>query len=172
MKDLNTHLGPGQASSTSEKGKPGEPGFKNENTEAHSTRFPRYKPAAQLLALLREQHTVFRDYLPLAIGIHQPIGTAYPEFGKTAIRRALQFHTMSRAYLKNLAAGGHRYDLVGQPWGRTPEHQRRAQEQLKNPRAKPAGPPSQKAALPYSAAEEAAPVVLNTQALNWPRLRA
>ncbi len=101
-------------------------------------------------------------------GPHQPIGAAYPEFSKAVIRRALKFHTSSRTYLKNLTAGGRRYDLTGQPWGRIiPEHQWQAQEQLKNPRAKPACPPSQKAALPHPSAQGA---MLNTQALNRPVL--
>jgi ProP effector len=130
--NLNTRPGPGQASFTSEKEKPGnKPGSRSENTEAQYIRLPRYKPAAQLLALLREQHTIFRDCLPLAIGIHLAIGATYSEFGKTAIRRALQFHTHSLAYFKNLAAGGYRYGLTGQPWGLiTPEHQRQAQEKF------------------------------------------
>jgi ProP effector len=130
--NLNTRPGPGQASSTSEKEKPGnKPGSRSENTEAQYIRLPRYKPAAQLLALLREQHTIFRDYLPLPIGIHRAIGAAYPEFGKTAIRRALQFHAHSLAYLKNLAAGGYRYDFRGEPLGLiTSEHQQQAQEKL------------------------------------------
>src|SRR5439155_12417589 len=94
---------PEGASSTPRIEKPGnKQGSRSENTEAQYIRLPRYKPAAQLLALLREQYAVIRDCLPLAIGIHQPIGAAYTEFGKTAIRRALQFHTTSRAYLKNL----------------------------------------------------------------------
>jgi ProP effector len=123
----------GRESSTSKKEKPGErPGFRNnKNSETHFTRLPCHAKAALFLALLRERHTVIKNCLPLAIGIHQPIGAAYPEFGKIAIQRALQFHTQSQTYLKNLAAGGHRYDLVGQPWGLiTPEHQRYAQEQL------------------------------------------
>jgi hypothetical protein len=55
MNDLNTRLGPGQASSTPKKEKlGGEPGFRNENTKAQYIRLPRYKPAAQLLVLLCE----------------------------------------------------------------------------------------------------------------------
>src|SRR5205823_10241444 len=116
---------PGGEGSTPEKEKPGgKPGLRNNKTEVQSTTLSSHKKVAQLRALLRERRTVFRDCLPLAIGIHEAILTAYPEQGKTAIRRALQFHTTSRAYLKNLAAGDHRYDLAGQPWGLiTPEHQ-------------------------------------------------
>jgi sRNA-binding protein len=108
----------------------GKPGFRNHKNKAQSTT-PPYKKVAQLRALLRERHAVIQNCLPLVIGIHEAILTAYPEQGKTAIRRALQFHTTSRAYLKNLTAGGHRYDLAGQPWGLiTPEHQHYAQQQL------------------------------------------
>jgi sRNA-binding protein len=96
-----------------------------------TSRTPGGEGSTQLRALLEERHAVIRDCLPLAIGIHRAILMAYPEQGKTAIRRALQFHTQSRAYLKNLAAGGHRYDLAGKPQGLiTPEHQHYAQEQL------------------------------------------
>jgi hypothetical protein len=53
--NLNTRPGPGQASFTSEKEKPGnKPGSRSENTEAQYIRLPRYKPAAQLLVLLCE----------------------------------------------------------------------------------------------------------------------
>jgi ProP effector len=117
---------------TPKKEKPGDkPGFRNNKDKIQFTTLPPYKKAAQLRALLRERHAVIQNCLPLAIGIHEAILTAYPEQGKTAIRRALQFHTTSSAYLKNLAAGGYRYDLAGQPWGLiTPEHQHYAQEQL------------------------------------------
>jgi hypothetical protein len=141
--NLNTRPGPGQASSTFEKEKPGnKPGSRSENTEAQYIRLPRYKPAAQLLALLREQHTIFRDCLPLPIGIHRAIGAAYPEFGKTAIRRALQFHAHSLTYLKNLAAGGYRYDFRGEPLGLiTSGHQQQAREKLTARRQAPKPPP-------------------------------
>jgi hypothetical protein len=117
---------------TPEKEKPGDkPGFKNENTETYFSHFPRYKPAAELLRLLREQHAIIRDYKPLAIGVHDTVRVSYPLFSRTAVRIALKFHTHSLAYLKNLVAGGHRYDLAGQPWGLiTSEHQQEAWEKL------------------------------------------
>jgi ProQ/FINO family len=123
---------PGGEGFTPKKEKPGsKPASRNNTNKTQSTTLPPYKKVAQLRALLEERHAVIQNCLPLAIGIHEAILAAYPEQGKTAIRRALQFHTQSRAYLKNLAAGGHRYDLAGQPWGLiTPEHQHYAQEQL------------------------------------------
>jgi sRNA-binding protein len=132
MSTSATSRTPGGAGSTPKKEKPGgKPGFRNNKNEAQSNILPPYKKVAQLRALLRERHAVIQNCLPLAIGIHEAILTAYPEQGKTVIRRALQFHTTSRAYLKNLAAGGHRYDLAGQAWGLiTPEHQHYVQEQL------------------------------------------
>jgi sRNA-binding protein len=133
MTALNSGRLPGGERFTPKKVKPGgKPGFRsNKSSEIHSTRLSNHKKAAELLALLRERHPAIRDCLPLAIGIHWAIGAAYPEFGKAAIRRALKFHTSSRTYLKNLTAGGHRYDLAGQPWGLIiPEHQHYAQAQL------------------------------------------
>jgi ProP effector len=158
MKDLNTHLGPGQASSTPEKEKPGEPSFKNENIEAQYTSLPRYKNAAQSLALLREQHTVFWDCLPLAIGIHRAIGAAYSKFGKTTIRLALQFHGHSLPYLKNLAAGIYRYDLKGKPGGLiTLEHQQQAREKLTARRQAPKPTPRANPASNITPVDAAAP---------------
>jgi sRNA-binding protein len=123
---------PGGEGSTPKKEKPGgNPGFRNEKTEAQYIRLPRYKPAAQLLALLQEQYAVIRDYKPLATGTHDTVRASYLLFSRTAVRIALKFHTHSLAYLKNLAAGGCRFDLRGEPWGLiTPEHQQEAWEKL------------------------------------------
>jgi sRNA-binding protein len=118
--------------------KPGnEPGSRSENI-TYYTHLPRYKPAAQLLALLREQYATIRAYTPLTIGVHDTVRVNYPLFSRTAIRIALKFHTHSSAYLRNLATGSHRHDLAGQPWGLiTPEHQQQAREKLATRRQAP-----------------------------------
>jgi hypothetical protein len=76
--------------------KPGnKPGSRSKNT-TYYTHLPRYKTAAQLLALLREQYAT--------IGVHDTVHVKYPLFSRTAIWIALKFHTHSLAYLKKLAA--------------------------------------------------------------------
>jgi hypothetical protein len=107
-------------------------------SEVQYSPLPKYRPAAQLLTVLREQHLIIQDYKPLVIGVHDTVRTRYPLFSRTAVRLALKFHAHSLAYLKNLAAGGYRYDLRGEPWGLvTLEHQRQAQEKLTTRRQVP-----------------------------------
>lgn len=66
---------------------------------------------------------VFRDYQPLAIGIHKAIMERIPEFDKAQVRNALQGHTGSTRYLKSLVKGASRIDLDGNLAGRVTEEQ-------------------------------------------------
>lgn len=56
---------------------------------------------------------VFRDYQPLAIGVHKTIMERIPEFDKAQVRNALRGHTGSTRYLKSLVDGAKRFDLDG-----------------------------------------------------------
>lgn len=56
---------------------------------------------------------VFRDYQPLAIGVHKTIMERIPEFDKAQVRNALRGHTGSTRYLKSLVEGAKRFDLDG-----------------------------------------------------------
>lgn len=69
------------------------------------------------------EFTVFRDYQPLAIGIHKAIMERIPEFDKAQVRNALHGHTGSTRYLKSLVEGACRLDLDGNSVGMVTEVQ-------------------------------------------------
>jgi ProP effector len=86
-----------------------------------------------VLARLVAAYPVFRDVQPLAIGIHKAIVAAIPDIDRMALRRALQRHTASTAYLKAIAAGGSRFGLDGSPNGDiSAEQQKLANQDLKD----------------------------------------
>ena len=60
---------------------------------------------------------VFREHLPLAIGIHKSLMQRFPEPGKAQVRAALHFHTGTTRYLKALVEGATRLDLEGNAAG-------------------------------------------------------
>lgn len=70
-----------------------------------------------LLAELQAEFAVFRDFQPLAIGIHKQLMERKPELNKNKLRLALHSHTASNRYLKALTEGAQRLDLDGQPAG-------------------------------------------------------
>ena len=70
-----------------------------------------------LLDQLMQGYAVFRDYKPLAIGIHKALLTQQPELDKAALRTAMKTHTQSTRYLKVIVEGSARYDLAGNPDG-------------------------------------------------------
>lgn len=77
-----------------------------------------------LLDTLRERFAVFRDGVPLAIGIHKAIRELMPEVDNAALRTALRLHTTSTGYLKSLAQGSQRFDLGGSAAGEATAEQR------------------------------------------------
>jgi len=70
-----------------------------------------------LLEQLQAEFAVFRDYKPLAIGIHKQLMARRPDLDKNKMRVALHSHTASTRYLKALVDGTPRLDLDGQPVG-------------------------------------------------------
>lgn len=81
----------------------------------------------QLLDRLYAQFPVFRDFQPLAIGIHKSLLERLPDLDKAAVRAALHFHTASTRYLKAIVQGAPRFDLDGNASGEvTPEQQTQA----------------------------------------------
>jgi len=60
---------------------------------------------------------VFRDSLPLAIGIDKQLQGRLPNVGRKDLRIALGMHTHSLRYLKVMAQATVRVDLDGQPAG-------------------------------------------------------
>lgn len=85
-----------------------------------------------VLATLGAAFQVFRDCLPLALGIHKAVREKLPEIDRQELRDALRTHTNSTRYLKALAQGDRRFDLDGKPSGTvTPEHQQQAKDILR-----------------------------------------
>lgn len=89
---------------------------------------PQKKPAARprnaTLETLSESYAVFRDCLPLAIGIHKAIAERKPEIDKAQLRNALRLHTASTRYLKALSQAKERFDLDGKLAGEVTAEQR------------------------------------------------
>ncbi|MBL8451004.1 MAG: ProQ/FinO family protein [Dechloromonas sp.] len=81
-----------------------------------------------LLDSLRADYAVFRDTLPLAIGIHKVLRERHPDFEAPALRTALRLHTTSTAYLKAIAKAEQRFDLDGAPAGEVSAEQRQQAE--------------------------------------------
>ena len=71
--------------------------------------------ARQLLKELQETFPVFRDALPLAIGIDKQLLARLPGLDRKALRSALGMHTHSLRYLKSMEKASIRFDLDGQP---------------------------------------------------------
>jgi ProP effector len=69
--------------------------------------------ARALLKQLQEQFPVFRDCLPLAIGIDKQVLAQLPDLNRKALRIALGIHTNSLRYLKTMEKAAARFDLEG-----------------------------------------------------------
>lgn len=67
---------------------------------------------------LREKHEVWRDLLPLKIGVQEQIFELYmSKYSKSAIRMLLRSHTKRPRYLNNTINSDSRYDLEGNKSG-------------------------------------------------------
>ena len=94
---------------------------------------PTRKPAHRnaMLERLHAEFSVFRDYRPLAIGIHKLLMERLSDLDKGEVRKALHDHTGATRYLKALEEGAPRFDLDGNPSGAvTAEQQTQAVEDL------------------------------------------
>lgn len=88
--------------------------------------------ARQLLKELQATFPVFRDFLPLAIGVDKQLLARLPGLDRKALRIALGMHTHSTRYLKTMERAKQRVDLDGQPAGEIPEtHRSHASELIK-----------------------------------------
>lgn len=84
------------------------------------------------LATLKERFPVFRDYRPLAIGIHKAIRAMLPEVDAGQLKLAMRRHVGSTRYLKSISQGGSRFDLEGNPAGEvTGEQRQQATDELR-----------------------------------------
>jgi len=69
--------------------------------------------ARTLLKELQEKFAVFREYMPLAIGIDKQLRARLPELDRKVLRSALGIHTNSLRYLKGMEKATVRFDLDG-----------------------------------------------------------
>ena len=93
---------------------------------------PAFSTPREFLAELSEKFQVFRDHLPLAIGISQQLAGLYPQVEAKLLKTALFRHTNSVRYLKNMEKATQRHDLEGQATGEvTEEHRQHAATLLK-----------------------------------------
>jgi ProP effector len=79
---------------------------------------PLPNPAQLARALLNEwqqRFPVFRDCLPLAVGVDKALRQRMPELDRKVLRIALSLHTHSTRYLKGMAKATVRFDLDGCP---------------------------------------------------------
>ncbi len=70
--------------------------------------------ARQLLKELQTQFPVFRDCLPLAIGIDKQLLIRLPDLNRKELRVALGMHTHSLRYLKSMEKATVRLNLDGE----------------------------------------------------------
>lgn len=88
--------------------------------------------ARALIKTLQENYAVFRDCLPLAIGIDKQLLLRQPELNRKTMRIALGLHTNSLRYLKSMEKATRRFDLDGNAGEEvTEEHRAHAAEVLK-----------------------------------------
>ena len=86
-----------------------------------------------LLERLHAEFVVFREFRPLAIGIHKALMERMPDLDKNHVRTAMHNHTATTRYLKALVEGAPRFDLDGNPAGEvTAEQQQQAVQTLRD----------------------------------------
>lgn len=78
---------------------------------------PQVRRRNALLERLCKEFPVFRDHLPLAIGIHKTLTERVPGLAKGHVWSAMQQHTGSTRYLKALVENAPRFDLDGNAVG-------------------------------------------------------
>lgn len=79
---------------------------------------------------------VFSKFKPLAVGIEQELVAALPQFDAELIKRVLFNHCRRPKYLKSVARGGKRFNLVGRFQGEVSAEEQ--QLALSNPSVKEA----------------------------------
>ncbi|WP_211463346.1 ProQ/FINO family protein [Collimonas silvisoli] len=125
------------------------------NTPAVASSPNPVQTARVLLKELQEKYAVFRDYLPLAIGVDKQLIALSPELNRKTLRIALGMHTNSLRYLKGMEKATHRFDLDGNSTDEVTEvHRSHATETLRERFKKNAE--QRKAQRAAEAAQEAA----------------
>lgn len=98
-----------------------------------------YQSARALLKEFQEKFAVFRECMPLAIGIDKQLIALLPELNRKVLRTALGIHTNSLRYLKVMAKATVRFDLDANAAGEVTEtHRSHASKTLQERAAKDA----------------------------------
>jgi sRNA-binding protein len=71
---------------------------------------------------------VFRQFRPLALGIHESLIAALPQFDPVLISRVVANHCRKPRYIKSLSRGGRRFDLNGKPAGEVSAEEKKSAE--------------------------------------------
>jgi len=77
---------------------------------------------------------VFRQFRPLALGIHESLIAALPQFDANLISRVVANHCRKPRYVKSLARGGKRFDLAGKPAGEVSAEEKKAAQLMSAPK--------------------------------------
>lgn len=86
----------------------------NQTTSAPaSNKAENFATARNLLKELETRFPVFKDAVPLAIGIDKQVIAAWPEVEKKFLRMALRSHTQCTRYLKAMEKATQRHNLDG-----------------------------------------------------------
>jgi len=104
---------------------------------------------------------VFRQFRPLALGIHESLIAALPQFDPVLISRVVANHCRKPRYIKSLARGGKRFDLSGKPQGEVRPEEKKAAELQSAIKSAPKPPTAEKEAAPV-AEPVIAPVAVTT----------
>ncbi|MEN3296428.1 MAG: ProP effector [Burkholderiales bacterium] len=119
---------------------------------------PNTSPVQSARALLKdfqEKFAVFRECMPLAIGIDKQLIARLPELDRKVLRIALGLHTNSSRYLRRMAKATVRQDLDGNNTDEITEAHRNHASEILRERAKKEAE-QRKAQQQAAAAEEAA----------------
>ena len=93
---------------------------------------PPAQEARNLLKSLQDKFQVFRDHMPLAIGIDKQLLAQEVDLNRKILRLALGMHTNSFRYLKSMESAKQRFNLDGSDGGEVPEeHRKHASEILR-----------------------------------------
>lgn len=86
------------------------------------------------------KYDVFKQFRPLALGIHEALIAALPQFDAQLVSRVLANHCRRQRYLKALARGGKRFDLALKAVGEVTAEEKAAAERMCQARADKAAP--------------------------------
>ena len=88
------------------------------------------------------KYDVFKQFRPLALGIHEALIATLPQFDPQLISRMLANHCRRQRYVKSLARGGKRFDLSLKAVGVVSPEEKAAAERMCLPKTEKAAAPA------------------------------